>query len=158
MAARDVAAGALMTTGDIRLVRLGADVLPRGVVCAASDVVGRRAAGPLVAGELVTDTRLLGPGLLTGMPPGTTTVVVPVDGSAVVAGLSVGARVDVFAIGLADPVAADVTVVGLLPAGDQASALPGVALAMTRTQAGRIAVARGSVGDGATGGFLLAAH
>lgn len=76
VAVDDLAAGATVRAGDLQTVRLPpAAVPPSAVPVAQQDsVVGGVLAGAVGRGELVTTARLLGPGLLTGAPPGTLAV------------------------------------------------------------------------------------
>ena len=80
-AATDLPAGATVDEADLRTVRLPPAALPPSAVGAdqGDRVVGGRLAAPVGRGELVTTTRLLGPGLLTGAPPGTLAVPVEVS-------------------------------------------------------------------------------
>lgn len=80
-AATDLPAGATVGEADLRSVRLPSSTLPPSAVGAdqGERVVGGRLAAPVGRGELVTTTRLLGPGLLTGAPPGTLAVPVEVS-------------------------------------------------------------------------------
>lgn len=77
-AARDLPGGRL-AAADVVVVRLPPDAVPAGAYAPGSPVSGRVLAGPLRRGELLTDARLLGPGLfrqtLTGQASGD-----PVDG------------------------------------------------------------------------------
>nr|MBA3619744.1 Flp pilus assembly protein CpaB [Acidothermales bacterium] len=64
------------------------------------DVVGRLLAAPARRGELLTDARLLGPGLLAGYPEGLVAAPVRIADSGAVSLLRAGDRIDVLA---ADP-------------------------------------------------------
>ncbi|TQS21394.1 SAF domain-containing protein [Microbispora sp. KK1-11] len=61
-AARDLTGGRL-TASDVVVVRLPPDTVPAGAYAPGAPVSGRVLAGPLRRGELLTDARLLGPGL-----------------------------------------------------------------------------------------------
>jgi Flp pilus assembly protein CpaB len=69
VAARDVPAGAVLARADLRIASLPADLVPAGTAHEVSAVLGRTLAGALRRGEAVTDTRLVGPGLTTGLGP-----------------------------------------------------------------------------------------
>jgi pilus assembly protein CpaB len=63
-AARDLVAGVPLGADDLALVALPADLVPTGALTTAAAAAGRLAAGPVRAGEPLTDVRLLGAGLL----------------------------------------------------------------------------------------------
>jgi Flp pilus assembly protein CpaB len=126
-AARDLAAGAPITSGDLRVVRLPPAAVPTGVLREPAAAVGRRPVGPVRAGEPLTDARLLGPSLVAGYATaaGADVVGAPVriadPGAAAL--LRAGDRVDVLAATTesgpgqqATIVAADVPVVAVPPA------------------------------------------
>jgi SAF domain len=73
VAVRDLPAGASLSTGDVRAAAWPVSALPTGRLTSAS---GRILASPVRMGEPLTDARVLGPGLLTGLTLGT--VAVPV--------------------------------------------------------------------------------
>lgn len=98
-AARDLPGGATLRASDLRRVRFAAGTVPSGAVRAPDDVDGRVLAAPLHYREVLTDTSVVGPGLLAGYP-GLTAVPVRVSDASVVGLLRVGDRVDVVA---ADP-------------------------------------------------------
>ncbi len=76
VAARDLPAGAVVAPGDVALAT--ADRAPPSALEGTAAVVGRRVAGPIGRGEVVTPTRLLGSGLATGLTDGRLAVAVPV--------------------------------------------------------------------------------
>jgi Flp pilus assembly protein CpaB len=117
VAARDLPSGAVLTDADLRTVGFAPGSVPAGAVAEAG---GRMLAGPLRAGEPVTDVRLVGPALTEGYP-GLAAVPVRLPDAGVAGLLTVGDRIDLVA---ADPegaaaavVAADVPVLAL-PADD----------------------------------------
>ncbi len=67
VAARDLTPGVPLAGSDLRTVDLPAADVPSGVVDDPAAAVGRLVAGPVRAGEPLTDVRLLGAALL---PPG----------------------------------------------------------------------------------------
>ncbi|GMA86330.1 hypothetical protein GCM10025868_15800 [Angustibacter aerolatus] len=64
VAAHDLPAGAALAEGDVQTVHRPADGLPSGALRRAAEAVGRPVTGPVRAGEVLTDVRLLGPGLV----------------------------------------------------------------------------------------------
>jgi hypothetical protein len=58
--------GTTLTPEDLVLVDIPRSAVPRGAVASVDDAVGRLLSGPMHAGELVTDLRLVGPSLLAG--------------------------------------------------------------------------------------------
>jgi pilus assembly protein CpaB len=82
VAARDLAAGARLSAADVRVRRWPDDLRPAGAFSSGAAVAGRRLAGALRAGEAITETRLSGPGLATGLSPTTRAVPVQVTGGA----------------------------------------------------------------------------
>ena len=109
VAAADLPAGAVLTAADLATVRLPADAAPAG---AAADVAARTAqvlAAPVRAGEVVTDVRLVGPGLWSQVPDGQVAAPVRLADLAVATLLRAGDRVDVLAATTDDaPTGADV--------------------------------------------------
>lgn len=104
-AARDLRAGAALTDDDLRAISLPAGIVPDGALLPGAAVLGRSVAGPVRRGEPLTDARLIGPSLLSGLSAGGDVVAVPVrlaDADAVRL-VRAGDRVDV----LAAPVDAD---------------------------------------------------
>jgi len=67
--ARDLPAGALLATRDVRTASLPRDAVPAGAVREVPAVLGRVVAGPVRRGEPITDARLVGPGLTAGLGP-----------------------------------------------------------------------------------------
>ncbi len=67
VAARELGAGAPLTEGDLRTVDLPTGDVPSGALDDPAAALGRLVAGPVRAGEPLTDVRLLGAALL---PPG----------------------------------------------------------------------------------------
>jgi Flp pilus assembly protein CpaB len=99
-ASSDLAAGRVLGDGDLVEVAVSPDDVPDGVV---DSPVGRRLAAPVRRGEVITEVRLVGPGLLRGA---TDQVALPVritDGETV-ALLRVGDRIDLLS---GDPASAE---------------------------------------------------
>jgi|SRR4051794_37052601 len=84
VAAADLPAGTVLTDAQLAVRPHPADAGPPGSAASPADLLGRRLASALRAGSPVLDTSLVGPGLLTGSPPGTAAVPVrPADPSTV---------------------------------------------------------------------------
>ncbi|CEA08808.1 flagellar basal body P-ring biosynthesis protein FlgA [Arthrobacter saudimassiliensis] len=98
-ARQDLAAGSLLEPAHLASLRLPADAVPPGAVTDPASVTGRRLAHPLPAGMPLSETVLLGPGLLRGSPPGTAAVAVRPDDPAAVRLLHPGELVDVVVSG-----------------------------------------------------------
>lgn len=73
-AARDLPAGAILGATDVSAVSVPPSVLSTGTFTSAAEVSGKQLAAPLQKGQLFTDAQLVGPGLLTGAPPGSAAV------------------------------------------------------------------------------------
>jgi Flp pilus assembly protein CpaB len=69
VAARDLAAGAALTSANLRLAAVPVDLVPAGAIGSLRAITGRVAAGPLRRGEPLTDARLVGRGLAAGLSP-----------------------------------------------------------------------------------------
>jgi pilus assembly protein CpaB len=95
VAAREIAAGTLLTSADVRIERLPVALAPAGALADPGAVVGASAAVPLAAGVPVL------PGLLAdddvSGPPGTVVATVRFADPAVAGLLTSGMRVDVLA-------------------------------------------------------------
>jgi Flp pilus assembly protein CpaB len=103
VAARDLAAGATISPTDLTTARLDPALVPHGVV---DDPTGATLAGPLRAGEPVTDVRVAGSSLAAAHP-GLTALPVRLPDAGVVGLLQAGDRVDVIAT---DPAAGSASV------------------------------------------------
>ena len=113
VAARDLVSGTVLGADDLVIRHYPAAVAPAG---SAAGAVGRTLAGPVRAGEPVTDVRLVSPALGAGYP-GRVLMPVRIADAAVVALVRVGDQVDVVAAdprrGDAGAVAVDVPIVAL---------------------------------------------
>lgn len=92
---RDLPAGARLQTADLRTVQLPAATVPTGALTGLGAAAGRVLAAAGRAGEVLTDVRLVGPGLLTGQPPGQVGAPVRVADPAAAVLVAPGDRVDV---------------------------------------------------------------
>jgi len=95
VAARDLPAGHAIAASDLALRVLASAALPPDVAGDAGEVVGARLSVPLRSGSPVAPASLVGPGLLTGSPPGTVAVPVRPSDAETVSLLSPGQLVDV---------------------------------------------------------------
>lgn len=96
VAARDLVPGVPVRPADVAVAAWPPDLVPGGALRSVGDADGRVPAGPVRAGEPLTDLRLIGPELAvrTGGPGASAVPLRPAD-PAVAALLSPGARVDV---------------------------------------------------------------
>jgi Flp pilus assembly protein CpaB len=94
IAAHDLPAGSALTADDVRQAPWPADGAPGGRLAVAA---GRVLASPIRAGELLTDARVLGPGLLAGQAQGTVAMPIRLADPTGGAMLQAGDRVDVLA-------------------------------------------------------------
>jgi Flp pilus assembly protein CpaB len=94
VAARDLPAGHVLSASDVTSVDLPADAVPPGVLSPA-EAEGRTLGSPAARGEPLTEARLRGRGELTGAPPGTVAVPVPVTDAATLSAVEAGDSVRV---------------------------------------------------------------
>ncbi|MGY1751828.1 Flp pilus assembly protein CpaB [Blastococcus sp. SYSU D01042] len=97
VAARSLDAGRALGIDDLALARYPAGTAPAGVVAHPELLTGRVLAGAVRAGEPLTDTRLVGPGLTALLPQGQVAAPVRLADLAVAALVRTGDRVDVLA-------------------------------------------------------------
>lgn len=95
-AARDLGSGSVLGRGDLRETRLPRDSAPPRPV---TDPSGRVLAAPLDAGEVLTETRLVGPAMVD-LEPGHVPVPVRLPDAQMAGLLRVGDRVDLLAADL----------------------------------------------------------
>lgn len=145
MTARDVRSGTTLAGSDLTVQQVPRGLVPSGAASALGEVLGRVVAGPMRAGETVTDRRLLGRSLLSGYPPGLVATPVRIRDAPVVDLLQVGDEISVYAAGrdasYADLVVERVPVVTLPQVDDQAQQGGLVVLAVTAQQAAALAEA-----------------
>ncbi len=67
VAGRDLAAGAVLTRPDLRTADLPSAAVPGGSAREPASLLGRTLAGPVRRGEVLTDARIVGPGLTAGL-------------------------------------------------------------------------------------------
>jgi pilus assembly protein CpaB len=126
VAARPLDAGRALDAGDLALARWPPGTAPPGGVAEPALLVGRVLAGSVHAGEPLTDTRLVGPGLTALLPRGQVAAPVRLADLAVAALVRTGDRVDVLATapgaGEAETLAAGVRVLAAGGSGDDPAA------------------------------------
>lgn len=161
VAARDLAAGAVLSAGDVREHRLDPALAGAGGLAEPAAAVGQRLAAPIAAGEVVTETRLLSAGALARLEPGARAVHVPLPDAGTAGALSAGDHVEVIRTVDGARVATDLVVLevagqrgsqgGWGLGGGEAS---GVLLAVPAASAG--AVIQAAYGSGRAAGVQLA--
>ena len=97
VASRDLAAGTVLEPRDLREVGMPKAIVPAGTAHDLRQLLGETVAGPVRAGEPLTDRRVLADSLLTGYPEDSVAAPVRVTDADVVALVQVGDRVDVYA-------------------------------------------------------------
>ncbi len=95
VAARDVAAGTTLQTGDVRTIAIPLVYAPPAAVTSPDAAIGWVLDGPVAAGEVLVGTRLATSAFAPSVTPGH--VVVTVGFASVPDGLSTADRVDAFA-------------------------------------------------------------
>jgi len=98
-AAHDLPGGVVVSASDLRSAAFAPDSVPAGTLAGPAVAIGRTTAGPMRAGEPVTDARLVTSSILEGYP-GLVAVPVRLGDAGAVRLLRVGDRIDVLA---ADP-------------------------------------------------------
>jgi Flp pilus assembly protein CpaB len=73
-AARDLPAGTALAAADLASVRIPPQLVSDGSITVPGEATGKQLAAPLRKGQLLTDSQLLGPGLLTGTAAGAAAV------------------------------------------------------------------------------------
>jgi Flp pilus assembly protein CpaB len=97
VAAHPLISGTALGAADVRVAQFPTRLVPSGAESDVADVVGRRVAAPMRAGEVFTDQRVIGDSLVAGYGRGAVLTSVQVDDAGMVALLRVGDRVDVYA-------------------------------------------------------------
>jgi len=157
---RDLAAGERLSADDLRAARLPAGAVPGHAVVDPSAAAGAVLSGPMGAGEVLTTTRLQGPGLLVGAPAGTVGVAVPVADPTILTSLRPGDRVRVLALGTGAVVANATVLVAEAPApesGGLVTASGGAGrLVAALDAAAVVALAAAQGPSGVSDGFVVA--
>lgn len=160
VAARDLPAGGRLAPGDLREQLLPTDLVPDRAITDTARAAGAVLAGPMAVGEVLTSTRVLGPGLLVGAPSDRLAVAVPVSDPAILGSLHPGDRVRILALGTGAVVAAGTVLVAQPPPSDAVGfgADPGGQgqLLAAVDEAGAAALAAAGGPSGASVGFVIA--
>ncbi|HEU0041710.1 MAG TPA: Flp pilus assembly protein CpaB [Jiangellaceae bacterium] len=148
VAADDLSGGTTLTPDQLTVTELPPALLPAGLL-AADDAVGRVLAGPLRAGEPITDLRVVGPSLLEGWGSGVVASPVRIADAGAAAFLRPGDRIDLLAaaadgLGDAQVVAAEVPVLAVTDQPDAVLA-EGALLLVGATAEQAAALARAAV-------------
>lgn len=163
MAARDVAAGAVLSPPDVQVDVTAATAVQPGSLSRVADAVGRRVGSGLAAGEALTARRLVPRGVADGLPAGRVTLHVVAADPASVDLLAPGSSVRVYPAGGGPPLARGADVLAADPPTQLAGALSveevpgrGVVLSLSPTEADAVLAGHGSL-DGPVTVALVAA-
>ena len=94
-AVRDLPAGKILDAGDVAVLNIPHGLLPDGSFNHPAAIQGKQLAAALRQGQLLSDSQLLGPGLLAGRPPGSSAVPLRMADPASIQLLSPGQLVNV---------------------------------------------------------------
>lgn len=94
-AARDLPAGKTLSPDDLTVLSVPRDLVPAGSYGGIDSLQGQQLAVALRKGQLLSDSQLLGPGLLAGSPPGSAAVPLRMADPASIQLLSPGQLVNV---------------------------------------------------------------
>ena len=149
-AAHDLPGGAVVGAADLVRTPFSPGSVPDGVLVDSHAAVGRTTAGPIRAGEPITDVRLVSGSILDGYP-GRVAAPVRIGDPGAVALLRIGDRVDVIAAdpqGRSEPalVADDAPVVALPRSGDTPLASGGLVVLAVDEETARSLAAAGVTG------------
>lgn len=152
VAARDLPAGLSIGPDDLRPAQRTSDQLPDGALSPGVDVVGRVVTGSVRRGEIITDRRLLGPGLSASLGSGVVASPIRLVDLDIAALLRPGDRIDILAAtddaSTAAVVAAGVVVLAVPLAesegSERAKPLGLVVVAVDQETAGHLAAAAAS--------------
>ncbi len=141
----DLASGHVVTADDVRTADVPASAVPDHALD-RGEAVGRRVAGPMRAGEPLTDLRVVRPGALAGYGEGAVYTSIRVD-AADVAAVGVGDRVDVVAVDPGGEAPAEIVARGVevvtLPSDDETARPDAVAsLGIVTDEPGALALAQ----------------
>lgn len=149
VAATDLRAGEVVDRGDLDTVEVPPALAPDGAADPDDPPIGRTVAGPVRAGEPLTDVRLVQPALLAGFDSGTVLTTVRVYDPTAAALVEPGDRVDVVGTdprgGRASVVAADVTIVSRPALDDELALGDGAPLVVAVDQATALDLADAAV-------------
>ncbi len=150
-------AGSRLAGSDVRVVLRAPAEVPHGALTDPGQANDRVLAAPIEAGELLTEARLHGAGLLAGQPPGRVAVAISLADHAMASVLRPGDEVSVLTPGTG-AVVAHATVLAIQAAeGSAGISLGGtghLVVALTATEASAVA----AVSAGPEVGFVVALH
>ncbi|HST72433.1 SAF domain-containing protein [Kocuria sp.] len=109
-AAGALAAGTVVSAEQLAVAAYPHGLVPEGALTDPEELVGRTLAGAAAPGQPLTETALVGPGLLTGRPPGVTAVTLRIDDPGALRHVRAGDHVDV--VHLPDAAVAERQVLG----------------------------------------------
>lgn len=112
-AAHDLPGSTLLEKGDLTVARVPVDAVPDGAVPSVVDITGKRISGPMRAGEIITDVRLVSAALLDGWGPNLAAVPVRIADPAVARLARPGDVVDIIAADMAGAGGASVLAAGV---------------------------------------------
>ncbi len=95
VARHDLVSGSVLTAEDLRTTSLPTTGRPSHASTSTAKLIGQRIAGPMGKGEVVTDYRLLQPGLLNGYDKGLVLSTIRIADSTQLSSLKVGDHVNV---------------------------------------------------------------
>jgi Flp pilus assembly protein CpaB len=151
VAARDLAAGAVVTRADVEVVSRPASTVPETGLTAYADVVGRTTATAVSTRDVLTSERLVGDALLAGQPAGSVAMSVPVldVGDAT----RPGVRVDLYTTAAGEAAASDVVVLAVRRPTESGALLgagssPQLTVALDAGAASRVARSLGGLDGG----------
>lgn len=104
-AAEDLPAGTVLGPEQLAVAAYPHGLAPEGAVADPAALAGRTLAGAAGSGQPLTESAVVGPGLLTGRPAGATAVTLRIDDPGVLRHVRAGDHVDV--VGLSDGAPSD---------------------------------------------------
>lgn len=150
VAARDLPGGTRLSAGDLEVANALGATVPDGVLRDTAGAEGRLLAGPVRAGEPVTDVRLLGPSLLDGWGEGLVASPVRIADPGVLELVRPGDRLDLIAVpadgtAAAAVVASQVPLLTIPPRGESGALAEGALLIVAVTPEQGTALAEAAV-------------
>lgn len=137
-AAHDLSGSTRLARDDLTITRVPENAVPDGAVQPGADIAGRRVSGPLRAGEIITDARLMGRALLDGWGAELAAVPVRIADPAAARLARPGDVLDIVAAdvsgaGGARVLASDVPVLAVPPVDESGVAVDGALLVVAAT-------------------------
>ncbi|USQ75835.1 SAF domain-containing protein [Ornithinimicrobium cryptoxanthini] len=144
VATSDLAVGDEITADSVRPVRMPVGLVPDGALSDPASAHGALTTAPLRAGEVITDLRVSPRGPLEGLDPDLVLAHLPLTEPDLSAILGPGTRVDVLATVDGAVLATDILVVQRVPGADATGVTQSFLVAVTPSQAARLAAAAGA--------------